>query len=271
MCKHTPYQSNSAKPEIIHNRGRCKLCGDIIESTDRHGFVTCQCGACSVDGGHDYLRRCLTSPDCFEELSVIKPCGDSCENNWIPNPFSLSTASQKLILWAMDLTTVCVTDRFETGWRHIQWRAVDHRADHLQIFECGRKNSILFSTDKARPESAPKAVWPQFLPQTNTEHAETVDKKCPKSKCPVAETVWKHAKRTRGQTHVSWGGRGRWFKSSHSDQSFVWNIQKTSQIVRFRLVFLYQWIVKRSATNYLILGSTNPERNESLRLCGIWR
>ena len=81
MCKHTPYQSNSAKPEIIHNRGRCKLCGDIIESTDRHEFVTRRCGACSVDGGHDYLRRCLASPECFEELSVIKPCGDSCDNN----------------------------------------------------------------------------------------------------------------------------------------------------------------------------------------------
>ena len=118
----------------------------------------------------------------------------------------------------MILTTVCVTDRIETGWRHIQWSAVDHRADHLRIFECGRKNSVLFSADKARPESVQKAVWPQFLPQTNAEYAETVDKKCPNSKCPGAETGWKHAKRTRGQTHVSWGGRGRKFKSRHSDQ-----------------------------------------------------
>ena len=82
------YQNLSAKPEIIHNRGRCKLCGDIIESTDRHEFVTCRCGACSVDGGHDYLRRCLVSPDYFEELSVIKPCGDSYENASDSNPKS---------------------------------------------------------------------------------------------------------------------------------------------------------------------------------------
>ena len=54
----------------------------------------------------------------------------------------------------MDLTTVCVTDRIETGWRHIQWSTVDHRPDHLQIFECGRKDSVLFSADKAPPESA---------------------------------------------------------------------------------------------------------------------
>ena len=73
------YQNHSAKPEIIHNRGRCKLCGDIIESTDRHEFVTCRCGACSVDGVHDYLRRCFASPDCFEKLSVIKSCGNHCE------------------------------------------------------------------------------------------------------------------------------------------------------------------------------------------------
>ena len=88
MCNHDTYQSNSAKPEIIHNRGRCKLCGDIIESTDRHEFVTCRCGACSVDGGHDYLRRCFASPDYFEELSVIKPCGDSYENASDSNPKS---------------------------------------------------------------------------------------------------------------------------------------------------------------------------------------
>ena len=54
----------------------------------------------------------------------------------------------------MDLTTVCVTDRIETGWRHIQWSTVDHSPDHLQIFECGRKDSVLFSADKAPPESA---------------------------------------------------------------------------------------------------------------------
>ena len=43
--------------KIIHNRIKCKLCGDIIESKHRHDFVRCKCGACFTDGGHDYIRR----------------------------------------------------------------------------------------------------------------------------------------------------------------------------------------------------------------------
>ncbi len=42
---------------IISNKVRCKKCGEIIESKNRHDFVTCKCGAVSVDGGHDYLKR----------------------------------------------------------------------------------------------------------------------------------------------------------------------------------------------------------------------
>jgi len=51
----------------IRNRARCKKCGDIIESKYRHDFVTCTCGAISVDGGYDYLRR-VGNPEDFEEI-----------------------------------------------------------------------------------------------------------------------------------------------------------------------------------------------------------
>ena len=43
---------------IIKNAIRCNICGDEIESKHRHDFVECSCGACAVDGGHDYVRRC---------------------------------------------------------------------------------------------------------------------------------------------------------------------------------------------------------------------
>ena len=61
------------KKKIIKNAIRCNLCGEIIESAGRHMFVTCKCGACSVDGGHDYLRRSFREPNCYTDLSVLKP------------------------------------------------------------------------------------------------------------------------------------------------------------------------------------------------------
>lgn len=58
---------------IIKNAIQCKLCGDIIESVSVHDFQTCSCGSCSVDGGHDYLRRCAPSPNDFIDLSEFQP------------------------------------------------------------------------------------------------------------------------------------------------------------------------------------------------------
>ena len=42
---------------IIQNAVSCLACGDFIVSKHRHDFVTCTCGAVSVDGGQSYLRR----------------------------------------------------------------------------------------------------------------------------------------------------------------------------------------------------------------------
>lgn len=57
---------------IIKNAIQCKKCGDIIESVSVHDFKTCSCGACSVDGGHNYLRRCAMSLDDFIDLSKFR-------------------------------------------------------------------------------------------------------------------------------------------------------------------------------------------------------
>lgn len=43
--------------KIIVNKIKCKKCGDIIESTYRHDFKFCKCGAVAVDGGNDYLKE----------------------------------------------------------------------------------------------------------------------------------------------------------------------------------------------------------------------
>lgn len=58
---------------IIKNAIRCNLCGDEIESLHCHDFKWCSCGACAVDGGHEYLRRCYQKDGCFTDLSVCVP------------------------------------------------------------------------------------------------------------------------------------------------------------------------------------------------------
>lgn len=57
--------------KIIHNKIKCKKCGDIIESISIHDFKWCSCGACAVDGGHDYLRRLGYKED-WEEMSEVE-------------------------------------------------------------------------------------------------------------------------------------------------------------------------------------------------------
>lgn len=42
---------------IVENKAICNKCGDEIFSKHRHDFVTCSCGAISVDGGQEYIRR----------------------------------------------------------------------------------------------------------------------------------------------------------------------------------------------------------------------
>lgn len=39
------------------NKCQCRLCGDIIESKERHDYVRCKCGEIFTDGGDDYLHR----------------------------------------------------------------------------------------------------------------------------------------------------------------------------------------------------------------------
>ena len=58
--------------KIIKNAIRCNICGDVIESKHRHDYVECSCGACAVDGGHDYLRRCFKEKGTYTDLSVTE-------------------------------------------------------------------------------------------------------------------------------------------------------------------------------------------------------
>lgn len=54
---------------VLTNKAQCRQCGDIIESTNAHDFNTCKCGAISVDGGKEYLKRCFKNYGDIIELS----------------------------------------------------------------------------------------------------------------------------------------------------------------------------------------------------------
>lgn len=57
---------------IIRNSAKCLTCGDEIESTFRHDFVSCTCGAIFVDGGKDYLRRGFRQGAQYEDTSITE-------------------------------------------------------------------------------------------------------------------------------------------------------------------------------------------------------
>ena len=70
---------------IIQNAVTCLACGDFIVSKYRHDFVTCTCGAVSVDGGQEYLRRVGDFGNAMD-LSwslpddVYKECAEAAQN-----------------------------------------------------------------------------------------------------------------------------------------------------------------------------------------------
>ena len=78
----TPRKDEPMRLRIIRNVIRCNHCGDVIESVHRHDFRTCRCGCVSVDGGHDYLRRCCAnSPADYTDLSITEAPPDEDANN----------------------------------------------------------------------------------------------------------------------------------------------------------------------------------------------
>ena len=54
---------------IKRNAVMCNFCGQTIESTHAHDFQTCGCGAVSVDGGLEYIRRVHEKGASFRELA----------------------------------------------------------------------------------------------------------------------------------------------------------------------------------------------------------
>lgn len=56
--------------ELYINAAICKLCGWFIRSRNRHDYVSCRCGATSVDGGSWYAAR-TGNPENYENIIVM--------------------------------------------------------------------------------------------------------------------------------------------------------------------------------------------------------
>lgn len=68
---------------ILHNRAKCLICGDIVESCYTHDMVFCKCGQMAVDGGKAYLKRSALYPDMVEDMSLSctnDECSDCLKN-----------------------------------------------------------------------------------------------------------------------------------------------------------------------------------------------
>jgi len=59
------------KEFIVENAVVCRQCSDRIVSTHRHDFKHCKCGAISVDGGADYMRRGAKDVDDIIDDSLV--------------------------------------------------------------------------------------------------------------------------------------------------------------------------------------------------------
>lgn len=55
---------------IISNQIKCNKCLDVIFSAHVHNCVSCGCGAVSVDGGTQYLKRSFTRGTDYTEMSI---------------------------------------------------------------------------------------------------------------------------------------------------------------------------------------------------------
>lgn len=89
---------------IIQNAVSCLSCGDFIFSSHRHDFVTCTCGAISVDGGQEYLRR-VGELEAYVEMSwslpddVYRECADAVEKAIATNrnKFGIANAVMRVL------------------------------------------------------------------------------------------------------------------------------------------------------------------------------
>lgn len=67
-CSQVSTKKKYYRTVLTSNKAACLCCGDVIESKHRHDFVSCSCGALSVDGGLDYARRTFNKKEDWVDM-----------------------------------------------------------------------------------------------------------------------------------------------------------------------------------------------------------
>jgi len=70
--KETQIFSFTPKNKIILNMARCLKCGETLVSSNVHDFKVCKCGNLVIDGGKEYLKRCVKDLNLYEDLSIVE-------------------------------------------------------------------------------------------------------------------------------------------------------------------------------------------------------
>jgi len=84
---------------IVVNAVGCKKCKTTAVSQHRHDYVSCECGAVSADGGHDYIRRVgnlenmielniISSPEVSKRIQVI------CDNSHVIKEYRMKQQAE---------------------------------------------------------------------------------------------------------------------------------------------------------------------------------
>lgn len=113
---------------IIQNAVQCISCGDFIVSKHRHDFVTCSCGAISVDGGQDYLRRVGDMGSAID-LSwslpdeLYKACAEAVDN-------AIKTNRNKFGIANAVMRTLRENNRIIADY---EWRVIAHNQERDEI------------------------------------------------------------------------------------------------------------------------------------------
>ncbi len=121
---------------LVRNQAKCLGCGDVIVSRHTHDYVTCSCGALSVDGGTSYTRRAFDQSVAWEEMSIYSENSPSLERHQLENSTVFLANTHRVgACYGEDCTIHAMSNhlmrKYEQVWSEGKmWRKCEHGGLH---------------------------------------------------------------------------------------------------------------------------------------------